>query len=209
MKLRDVILGIAIMILIIFVVVYGISVFYPSVNYDNYCPEGRFPVPIEKTNETICPAVCVLLYEIKAGECVFNECGSGCGADGITTFDTLQQCEIVASGKTCYGEYENAMEIRSRIIFFIVLPLGIVLLVLGGLLFGTEAVGIGLMGGGIGTILYSAGRYWRYSSDVLRFVLFLLGLIAVIYLAYWFNNKGKKKGFLFWKNSFEKVNDYF
>jgi hypothetical protein len=199
MKLRDIILTIAIIILTLFVVIYGISVFYPAVNYDDYCPKGNFPHTLEKENDTICPTVCVPLYEIKNKECVFNDCGSGCGANGITTFETLKQCEIVASGSNCYEEYRTSQEMRSKIIFLIVLPLGIALLVLGGFLFGTEAVGAGLMGGGIGTILYGTIGYWRYSSDVLRFVLSLLGLIIVIYIAYEFNNKKKKKRFLFWK----------
>ena len=38
--------------------------------------------------ELICPAVCVFMYEIYGDKCVFDECGSRCGPNGITTFET-------------------------------------------------------------------------------------------------------------------------
>jgi hypothetical protein len=40
----------------------------------------------------ICPAVCVELWEIKEGECVFNKCGSGCGEDGVNSFLLEEDC---------------------------------------------------------------------------------------------------------------------
>ena len=172
MKLRDIILGIAVMILTIFVVVYGISVFYPSVNYEDYCGEFKTQEIIE-TQE----------------RCV--EIGGEWTAENIRCVTTPCPQGFCDRDFTCRENYEDAQESRSRMIFFIALPLGILLLVLGSFLFGLEAVGAGLMGGGIGTILYGAGGYWRYSTDVLRFVLSLLGLAVVIYLAYWFNKKKK------------------
>ena len=39
-----------------------------------------------------CPAVCTLVWEIKEDGCFFNECGSGCGADYVTTFNTEEEC---------------------------------------------------------------------------------------------------------------------
>jgi len=177
MKLRDIILGIAIMILTIFVVVYGISVFYPGVEYSDFCNEFKTAEIVETQErcEQIGGQWNAYEEEIR---CVTTPCPQGyCDRDF-----------------TCRENYEDAQETRSRIIFFIALPLGIALLVLGGFVFGLEAVGAGLMGGGIGTILYGAGGYWAYSTDVLRFILSLLSLAAVIYLAYWFNKKsGKKK----------------
>ena len=39
MEIKNIVLGIAIVILTLFVTINGISVFYPSVDYDNYCDE--------------------------------------------------------------------------------------------------------------------------------------------------------------------------
>lgn len=50
----------------------------------------------------ICAAVCVPMYEIDGDECVFDTCGSGCGADGINTFKTLEGCEeALVTGEEC------------------------------------------------------------------------------------------------------------
>lgn len=175
MKLRDIILGIAIMILTIFVVVYGISIFYPSQEYEDFCGEFKTSEIIE-TEER-----CVEIggnWEPQEIRCITEPCPQGyCDRD-----------------YSCRLDYEDVQEARSKVVFFIALPLGIALLLVGGFVFGLEAVGAGLMGGGIGTILYGAGGYWRYSDDILKFILSLLGLGVVIYLAYWFNKKsGKKK----------------
>jgi PGF-pre-PGF domain-containing protein len=54
-----------------------------------------------------CPAVCVPMWSVKENECVFMECGSGCGADGISTFKTEEECkarlvrQCVQSGTAC------------------------------------------------------------------------------------------------------------
>ena len=72
------------------------------------------------------------------------------------------------------------------------------IITLGAFFFSLEAVGAGLMGGGIGTLIYGVGGYWRFAGDFLRFSLSLVGLVALISLAYWFNSKDwniwKKKG---------------
>lgn len=193
MDIKNIVLGVVIIILTVFVVVYGINIFFEKPDYEDYCSSVR-PLPIDKEN-LVCPAVCVEMYEIIAGECVLNKCGSGCGPDGVNSFETFDQCEIAISGKNCYDLYDSALESYHRNLFLITLPLGIALVILGALVFGLEAVGAGLMGGGVGTILYGIGGYWRYSDNLIKFLLSLVGLIIVIKVAYWFNKKieGKEK----------------
>tara|TARA_Y100000034_G_C6749373_1_gene332976 strand:+ start:263 stop:556 length:294 start_codon:yes stop_codon:yes gene_type:complete len=86
-------------------------------------------------------------------------------------------------------EHESAQEKYSKNLFLIALPLGIVIIALGAFVFGLESVGAGLMGGGVGIILYGVGAFWRFADDWLKFILSLIGLVAVIGLAYWFNSK--------------------
>jgi hypothetical protein len=60
----------------------------------------RFVIPDNITNENqelnnkICPAVCVSLWELDIinNICTYNDCGTGCGVDNITTFETEQEC---------------------------------------------------------------------------------------------------------------------
>ncbi len=48
----------------------------------------------------ICPAVCVPMWEMKRGQCEFTDCGSGCGPDGKTTFESEAECTDAAAGKS-------------------------------------------------------------------------------------------------------------
>ena len=47
-----------------------------------------------KDDNKFCPAVCVAMYELKEDRCAYNECGSGCGPDGKTTFNSLKECKV-------------------------------------------------------------------------------------------------------------------
>ena len=165
MNIKNLVLGIAIIILTIFVVIYGISTFYTAPEYEDFCEDLGVGKVIETEEE--------------------------CTELGGRWNDDVDHCD---KSYECREDYDDAREVYFRNLFLITLPLGLVIIVVGALVFGLEAVGAGLMGGGVGTILYGVGGYWRYSADVMKFVLSLIGLIAVIGLAYWFNRKfGKKK----------------
>lgn len=201
MNIKNLIIGIAIFILTISVAVYGVNSFYKSPDYDDFCSEGYMRIDKSLNESEICPAVCVEMWQIEQGECVFNECGSGCGADGLKTFEKLSQCEIALQGEQCWEVYDRENENYSKNLFFIALPLGILVIALGAIVFGLEAVGAGLMAGGVGIIIWGVTSFWRYADDWLKFVLSLIGLIVVIYIAYYFNNKLNKKFNIFKKKS--------
>ena len=173
MSLKNIILGIAIVILTIFVTVNGIGIFYPSVDYDDFCGDVKTQEVIQTQNRCEDIGGKWEVYEaVKPVE----------GVEGFCDRDF-----------TCRQNYEDAQELRAKKIFYIALPLGILILVIGGFLFHLEAVGAGLMGGGVGTMVYGAGNYWQYGDSLFRFIISLLGLVAVIFLAYWFNKKFGKK----------------
>ena len=191
MNIKNIILGIAIIILTIFVTFYGINTIFPKPEYDDFCANYAKPYPIDRE---VCPAVCVPAYEVVKDKCVYDECGSGCGPDGINTFETLAECEQGLYDLKCYERYDDAAKERARKVFFLALPLGILIIAVGAFVFGLEYVGAGLMGGGVGTLIYGSGAYWPYTENWIRFLLSLLGLIILIWFAYFFNRKfGKKK----------------
>lgn len=178
MQIKNIILGIAITILTIFVAIYGMSVFYPSPDYDDFCEKYEVPKIIETQNECV-------------------DTGGKWTPNNIQRVSDKELSGYCDTTYYCRQDYEDAREVRAKKIFYISVPLGIAILVTGGFLFYLEAVGAGLMGGGVGTIIYGAGNYWEYGDDLFRFIISLLGLIAVIFLTYWLNNKlgknGKKK----------------
>ena len=179
MKVKNIIISIAIIILTIFVAFYGINTFYPKPNYDDYCGTiNSAPQTIETQSQCEAYGGQWTPEDIK---CITTPCPQG-------------YCDIYY---TCRTELDAATKIRSRNVFLIALPLGIAIIALGAFVFGLEVVGAGLMGGGVGTLIYGAGAYWPYSENWIRFLISLVGLIVLIFLAYWFNDllgKLKKKG---------------
>ena len=171
MSLKNIILGIAIIILTISVAIYGISLFYDRPEYGDFCDEFKTAEVID--NQQRC-----------------EEIGGKWNGDSIPrAIDGKEITGYCDRDYTCRMEGEKAMEKYSRNVFLIALPLGIIVIALGAFVFGLEAVGAGLMGGGIGIILYGIGGFWRFADDWLKFVLSLVGLIALIWLTYWFNSK--------------------
>lgn len=189
---KNFILGVAIFILTIIVGITGILTIYgEGPVYGDFC-SNKYHMP--RNNEEVCPAVCNPLYVLEDDECVFDDCGSGCGADNYETFETLEECEEALLDSKCHLEYDEAQESYHKKLFLTALPLGILVIVAGALFFGLEAVGGGLMMGGVGIIFFGVTSYWRFTENWMKFIISLVGLTVVIFLAYYWNDKfGKKK----------------
>jgi len=175
MNLKNIAIGIAIIILTSFVTIYGIALLYDTPQYEDYCNNTQQGIAYD-TEQT----------------CV--------GAEG--KWNSVPSYKEVPSEKTitgycdtefyCRQDYDAAMKKHYKNVFYVALPIGIVVLVAGAVFFGLESVGAGLMGGGIVTLIYGAGGYWQYAQNWLKFLLSLVGLIVVIYFAYWFNKRNEK-----------------
>ncbi len=174
MSLKNVVIGIAIIILTISVIVFGINTFYSSPEYEDFCDEF-------KTAE--------IINDSEKCEEIGGKWGSYDGPRPVET-DKEGYCD---RNFTCREEYETARKIYSRNLFLITLPLGILIIVLGTLIFKLEAVGVGLMGGGVGVILFGVIGFWEFADNWLKFLLSLIGLLTLIWLAYYFNKKFDKK----------------
>lgn len=170
--LRNLILGIGIFILTMFVVVYGISTLYPKPEYDDFCGRDVYTITTE-------------------AECISNG-GVWNSAEPVKTDIPVMEGRCQAPIK-CYDDLDSALEKRSRSVFLIAIPLGILIIALGAFVFHLDSVGLGLMFGGIGTLIYGAGGYWRYSDNFFKFIISLIGLGILIFLAYWFNKRINQK----------------
>lgn len=185
MEIKNIVLGIAIIILTSFVTIYGMSVFYPNVDYDEFCGRNLFN---QKTE-----ADCVAAGGQWSDEITNPKSDDFDEPPMPITDEEGYRCQAPSG---CYDDYDKARESRAKKIFYFSIPLAIAIIFLGGFLFHLEAVGAGLMGGGAVTLIYGAGGYWRYGDELFRFIMSLLGLAAVIYISYWLNKKhGKKKFF--------------
>lgn len=169
-RARNIVFGIAVFILTLFVGMYGISTLYgESPRYDDFCSYESF-------DEQSCTE--------EGGVWIENEGDSG-PKRGYCQYDYRE----------CQDSYGGAQEKYYKKVFLTALPVGLAIIFLGAMVFGLEAVGAGLMLGGVALMIYGSGAYWRFTDDWLKFVLSLVGLVVVIYVAYWFNRKDKK----FWK----------
>ena len=184
LNLKNIIFGIAIFILTIFVGIYGLSTLYgESPKYGDYCPENLY-------NQTTCE----------------NEGGVWIDNTQLVADTRGNVKPVPVEGGYCQYDYtpcqknfEDAEEKYFRKIFLTALPLGIMIILAGALISGLESVSAGLMLGGVGMIVYGTGTYWRFTDDWVKFVLSLAGLVVLIWAAYWFNKK--EKGF--WKRLFK------
>lgn len=173
MSLKNVVIGIAIIILTISVVVYGVNTFYNSPEYQDFC--GEF-----KTAE--------IINDSERCEAIGGQWNLDIGPRQVVGSEGYCDRDF-----TCRQEFEDARKTYSRTLFLITLPIGIIIIAVGALVFGLEAVGAGLMGGGVGIILWGVGGFWRFADDWLKFILSLIGLMVLIWLAYYFNRKFEKK----------------
>jgi hypothetical protein len=171
MKIKNIVLGIGIIILTIFVVVYGIRAFYPAPKYEDFCKVS----PNAYINSS---AECIAAggkWDANIYPKPASDAGGWCDAE-----------------YSCRKEYNKINEVYSRNVFILSIPLGILIIGLGAYLFSLEAVGAGLMGGGVGTLIFGVGSYWEYSGNWLRFIISLIGLVILVWFAYWFNKNYQK-----------------
>jgi len=177
-NIKNIIFGITIFILTIAVAVYGISTLYgESPKYDDYCPYNLI-------NQTIC--------EKEGGDWINN---TQYIVDNRGETKSIA-VPVPAEGgycnydyTPCQKEFEAAEKVYYKKVFLTALPLGIIIIIAGALIFGLEFVGAGIMAGGVGIIIYGVINYWRFTDDWLKFILSLIGLIIVIWFAYYANKK--------------------
>ncbi len=177
---KNLIFGIAIFVMTIFVGVYGISTLYgESPKYGDYCPENLI-------NDSVC---------VSEGGKWINNTQLVADTRGNVKPVPVEGGYCQYDYTPCQKELENAEEKYFKKVFLTALPLGIAIIFAGAMIFGLEVVGAGLMAGGVGLMVYGTGSYWRFTDDWLKFVISLTGLVALISVAYWFN----KNNWNIWK----------
>lgn len=168
-KSKNIVLTISIFILTLFVTIYGLNTLFERPSYDNYCQNIA---PKSLNNQTACIA--------EGGKWTSYERPE----NNITGYcDTTFECRTT---------FDEANKRYSKKLFLIAMPLAILIIIIGAFL-SITSVGTGLMLGGVGTILYGTGSYWGYASNPLKFIISLIGLAILIWLAFRLERKVVKK----------------
>ena len=176
-KVKQVILSIAIALVLTVFVAYGISVFYESPKYENYC--GNQPKPFY-SNQTSCEAENGTWNPSGADPKAAQPCYDYSTATPTLTKCAEGYCDLFLK---CGKEFNEVNNVYNRNVFFTSLIIGLVV-IFAGVVLKLESVSAGIMGGGVLLVLYGMIIYWGELGKYLR--LFILGLVlaALIWIGY-------------------------
>lgn len=185
LNVKNLVLGIGIVIVYALVLWQGIEAFYPSPQYDDFCTPGRFEsfVPVKPDLRTA--PNCTFPKELQDKQ---NQC-FGEGGQPILEYDENGCAIDVKTCDFCNKEFEEARDRYSRNVFIISIIIGIITLIIGYSILSIEPVGSALMGSGVWAIFFGAAINWRNFSNFWRFLLLFIALIVIIWIAYRINVK--------------------
>ncbi len=164
---------------------YGIEAFYPSLQYNDICKgQQAYPYPVKYTGET--PSQNCTFS--RAVQDAVNQCNEQ-GGYPVYAYDDLGCTTDVKECNLCNKQYEDAQKAHSKIVFVIALIAGIITLFVGYGILSVEPVGSALMASGVGAIFYGSTRNWANLSDIWRFLLLLLSLVLLIWIALRLNKR--------------------
>jgi hypothetical protein len=205
-KFKVVLLAVAIAVVFVFFIGFGISTFYKAPLYENFCPQRDFrDIRTQETCESNDGKWFPNEYERKiAAEVIERPLPKSVPAQetstnmyvctrlderaGNITFECKTIQQLVDSGYCdldfyCREEFEDVRQGYERNVFIIAVGLGIIALIVG-IALKLPNVSSGIMGGGILTILYGIIRYWSDLPDYGRFIILGIALVILIWLGY-------------------------
>ena len=148
-----------------------VDALYSEPKYEDYCKDRAYPYVSEKMG-----ANCSYNYGPGYDQCMqdggiarFNYDDKGCG--------TFKECDM------CNKDYDKAINMYNRNIFFILAPLGLIMII-AGLYLTVDYLGAGLMFGGLITLFYATIRYFSNMSKMLRAFIILVELLIIMWIGY-------------------------
>ncbi len=162
MDKKQALLIIAIAVVFVFFVGYGIEVFNKDrPEYDDYCPSR--------------------LFDIQTKEECEQESGMWVDDRGIDTPKPVKgMCQ---PGRDCHLEFEKVQSRHDKVVFIAAVIIGL-LAIIGGVILRKEVVSTGFVGGGILSILYGTIRYWQHAENMLKFLLLGIALFILLWIGY-------------------------
>ena len=157
MKIKKRLLSIAIAIIFVFFVGYGIEVFYPSPDMEEHCPSNTW----EYQTQELC--------ETNGGTWNINH---------PKTPESNGFCEI---SKKCRDSFKDIDKSHDRVVFIVSILIGI-LTIIGGMLNRKESISFGLISGAILLLIYGTLSYWEHADNILKFILLGITLGILIWI---------------------------
>lgn len=110
----------------------------------------------------------------------------GCGLYDYSEYQNVspqQKAKLDADRRQREEQRRQAQKVFQRTLFFVATPLGLVAIVIGSLL-PVQAIGTGLMFGGIFSVCEGYISYWSELPDGMRFASLLGAFIILVYIGY-------------------------
>lgn len=170
MKVKNLVLGIGIVVVFALLLWQAIETFYPSPEFDRYCNVTGIPVPVVKGIDMSNNATYCLEH-------------NGTWREGF--------CDLYYK---CQQGYEAAMRPHSQVVFLVSLIAALIVIVAGYFFLRVEPVGSALIGCGIWALFWGSAVNWRNFANYMRFILLLIAFVFIIWLALRLNKniKGKR-----------------
>lgn len=194
-KIKKTLMAIAIALVLVFFVGYGLHTFYKEPERDDYCEE-RVGKGLYETKES-CEAAGGKWSQVERGptpvklspnQYLCSKSPSVKGEEFVFTCVTVEDVEREEGwcnpNYECEEEYRAAREPHNRISFIILLIIGIIVIVIATMVLKENAVSYGVLGGGILTIIYGTMRFWGAISDIWRFIILGVALAVLITVAW-------------------------
>jgi len=170
-NVKNLVIGIGIVVLFALVLWQGIETFYPSPDYDNYCGDVKTQEIIETGAR--CESIGGKWEPNDEIRCIKEPCPQGwCDRD-----------------YTCRKDYDKARDNHSWVVFIISLIVGIIAFVLGFTLLKLEPVGSSLIASGVWAVFWGSAINWRNFGESWRFILLLIALVLLVWFAIRLNKK--------------------
>ncbi|MBI3334367.1 hypothetical protein HYZ97_02680 [Candidatus Pacearchaeota archaeon] len=178
MNVKNLVLGVGIVIVFALLLWQGIEAFYPSPEWDDYCGDVYQPrtISTEKTSEFVAET---------EEQCLLN---NGTWRNGY--------CDYYYE---CQQDFDAAQKEHSAVAFWISVIAGVIVLILGFFFLSVEPVGSALIGSGIWAFVFGTVINWQNFTDIWRFLLLLIAFVLLVWLTLRLNREikirknGKKK----------------
>ncbi len=194
MNVKNLVLGIGIFIVFMFLLHNGVRAFYEPPAYEDFASCDRagyttnggyyYPYPERFDTSTNCTVPGAIREQeqqcsVQGGMVLYDYSEAGC-------ISGVKECNF------CQFEYNEAYKKYNRNVFVIALIIGIIVLIVGYTILSVEPVGSSLMASGIGAIVYGTIVNWENLGNLGRFLLLLLALVLLVWIALRINKRVKQ-----------------
>lgn len=165
---------------------FFVDAVYTEPKWEDYCDNSMYSKPYLEPRAGV---NCIDMYLTPEAQQCLRDNGNP-----IPKYDS-NNCQVYERCDYCQRDFDTARQEYNRNVFFILAPLGLII-VLIGIYLSVEYIGAGLMFGGLITMFYATVRYFSDMSKLLRALVLLVELLVIIHIGYKKieDNKQSEKG---------------